>query len=108
MDVRTFTKNIDLKEEADLYIQKKIDRLARHLNPLSDAKLEVTRTSSRADSDRVVAQMTLTAGGLTLRGQESGINLFTAIDVITDVMDRQIRRYKGKFYKNSQNQSPSE
>ena len=45
MDVRTFTKNIDLNEEADLSIQKKIDRLARHLKPLSDAKLEVTRTS---------------------------------------------------------------
>lgn len=102
MDVRTFTKNIDLNEEADLYIQKKIDRLARHPKPLYDAKLEATRTSSRAESDRVVAQMTLTAGGRTLRGQESGINLFAEIDAITDVMDRQIRRYKGKFYRSSQ------
>ncbi|MDA1348573.1 MAG: ribosome-associated translation inhibitor RaiA [Chloroflexi bacterium] len=102
MDVRTFAKNIDLNEEAELYIQKKIDRLARHLKPLSDAKLEVTRTSSRAESDRVVAQMTLTAGGRTLRGQESGTNLFAAIDAITDVMDRQIRRYKGKFYRSYQ------
>ena len=102
MELQTFSKNIEISDEAQQYIQKKMDRLSRHLNSLSDGKLEVSRTSSRSEADRVVAQMTLTAGGRVLRAQESGLNLFAAIDAITDVMDRQIRKYKGKFYRTSQ------
>ena len=102
MELQTFCKNIDLNDEAQRYIQKKMDRLTRHLSSLSDGKLEVSRTSSRSEADRVVAQLTLTAGGRVLRTQESGLNLFAAIDAIADVMDRQIRRYKGKFYRTSQ------
>ncbi len=37
-----------------------------------------------------------------MRGQEKGVNLFAAVDGVTDVMDRQIRRFKGKVYKSYQ------
>ena len=102
MDLKILARNIDIDSRSQQYIQKKFARLERHLSNLSDAKLEVSRTSSRAQTDRVVAQMTLTAGGRVLRGQERGLNLFAAIDAVTDVMDRQIRRYKGKFYRSQQ------
>ena len=102
MELSTSYKNIQPNDEAERYIQKKVDRLARHLKPPSDARLEISRTSSRSPEDRVVAQMTLTAGGRTLRAQESGTNLSEAIDAVVDVMDRQISRYKGQFYRNSQ------
>ena len=58
--------------------------------------------SSRSLADRVVAQITLTAGGRTLRAQQSGANLSAAIDAVVNVMDRQISRYKGQFYRTSQ------
>ena len=45
--------------------------------------------------------MTLSAGGYTLRGQETGPNLFAAVDAVTDVMDRQIQRFKGRVYRNA-------
>ncbi len=46
--------------------------------------------------------MTLTANGYTLREQETGLNLFATIDAVTDVIDRQIQRYKGKVYRTAQ------
>ena len=46
--------------------------------------------------------MTITTSNYTLRGQESGANLFVAIDNVTDVIDRQIQRYKGKIYRSGQ------
>ena len=49
-----------------------------------------------------MAQLTLSANRHVLRGQERGPNLFEAIDAVTDVMDRQIRRYKGKVYRTEQ------
>lgn len=102
MDIKVFSKNLEWNSEAEKYVQKKFRRLERHLRPVSDAKLEVSRTSARSQTERVVVQMTLTAGGFTLRGQESGINLFAAVDAVTDVIDRQIQRYKGKVYRSEQ------
>ncbi len=63
-----YTKNLELNPEAERHIRKKFERLQRHLRSITDAKLEVSRTSARAQSDRIVAQMTLTANGYTLRG----------------------------------------
>ena len=102
MELRIFAKSVDIDARSEDYIQKKFSRLERHLPNLSDAKLEVDRTSSRSRSDRIVAQLTLSAGGRVLRGQERGPNLFAAVDSVTDVVDRQIRRYKGKFYRSEQ------
>lgn len=99
MDLRIFTRNIELNSEAEQYIEKKLKRLDRHMHGSAEAKLELSRTSSRSQTDRIVAQMTISAPGNTLRGQEAGLNLFAAIDAVTDVMDRQIRRYKTRVSK---------
>lgn len=101
MDIKIYTKNIELNGESEAYIQKKLKRLDRHLRSVSAAKLEISRISSRSQANRVLAQMTINTGGHTLRGQEDGVNLFAAIDAVTDVIDRQIRRYKGKVYRSS-------
>ena len=99
MELKISVSNIELNTNAEKYIQKKFKRLERHLRSISEAKLEVRRTSARSRDERVVAQMTLIANGYTLRGQERALDLFTAIDAVTDVMDRQIDRFKGKMYR---------
>ena len=102
VDIKIYAKNLEMNSQARSYIQKKFQRLERHLKPIADAKLEVSRMSARSQGDRIVAQMTLTTSDHTLRGQESGSNLFAATDAVTDVMDRQIQKYKGKAYRSSQ------
>ena len=102
MDLQVFARNMRLSERSEDYIEKKVARLERHLRERADAKLELSRTASRSETDRFVAQMTISAGGTTLRGQESGLTLFAAVDAVADVMDKQIRRYKGRAYRTSQ------
>ena len=102
MDLQIHATNVRLSDGAREYILKKHRRLERHLKGLSDARLELTGTSSRARDERVVAQMTLSTGRHVLRGQERGPDVYTAIDAVADVMDRQIRRYKGKVYRSEQ------
>ena len=99
MDIKIYARNLDLNPNAEDYVQKKFNRVFRHLPNMDDAKLEVSRRSSRSAEDRIHAQMTLKIGGYTLRGQESGVNLFAAVDNVTDVLDSQIRRFKGKVYR---------
>lgn len=99
MDIQIYARNLDLNPNAEDYVQKKFNRVQRHLPNMDDAKIEVSRRSSRSTGERVHAQMTLRIGGYTLRGQESGDNLFAAVDAVTDIVDRQIRRFKGKVYR---------
>lgn len=102
MEMQIFARNMRLSERSEDYIQKKVARLERHLPERADAKLELRRTARRSETDRFVAQMTISASGTTLRGQETGLTLFAAMDAVTDVMDKQIRRYKGRAYRTSQ------
>ena len=102
MDLQIHATNVRLSDGAREYILKKHRRLERHLKGLADARLELTGTSARAKDERVTAQMTLSTGRHVLRGQERGPDVYTAIDAVADVMDRQIRRYKGKVYRSEQ------
>ncbi len=102
MDMRILVRNMRLSDRSEEYIQKKMARLERHLRERADAKLELSRTAARSETDRFVAQMTINASGATLRGQENGLTLFAAVDAVADVMDKQIRRYKGRAYRTAQ------
>lgn len=102
MEIKIQARNLEITARAESYIQKKFDRLERHLSQISDAKIEVSRSSAKSKEKSVVAQMTLSTGKYTLRGQDTGENLFAAVDAVTDVVDRQIRRLKGKVYRSSQ------
>ncbi len=102
MEMQILTRNMKLSERSEDYIQKKVARLERHLHERADARLELRRTARQSETDRFIAQMTIMASGSTLRGQESGLTLFAAVDAVADVMDKQIRRYKGRAYRTSQ------
>ena len=102
MELRILVRNMKLSGHSEDYIQKKLARLERHLRENADAKLELSRTSARSETDRFVAQMTINVRGATLRGQENGLTLFAAVDAVADVMDKQIKRYKGRVYRTAQ------
>ena len=48
------------------------------------------------------AQLTRSVGDYTLRGQDAGANAFTAVDGVTDIIERQIRRFKTNIYRSRQ------
>ncbi len=94
-------RNVSLDGPTEDYARRKFDRLARHLPSMTAADLEITATSARSAEDRVVAQLTIGAAGRSLRGQERGATVRQAVDRVADVLDRQIRRYKTRFYRSS-------
>lgn len=101
------TRNMHLTERTERYARRKFARLSRHLRSMSSAELELSQTSARSAGERIVAQLTITASGRSLRGQERGASAEQAIDLVTDVLDRQIRRYKTRFYRSSSARRPA-
>lgn len=102
MDIKIHGRNVDISNDIQSYLDKKFNRLSRHLPQMMDATAEIKRTSSRAGEDRIAVQITLTVKGQVLRAQRRGSTVREAVDTAVDVMDRQIRRYKGRRYRSNQ------
>lgn len=94
-------KNLEVTESIERHIQHKIGKLGHYLPSIDEAKVELTLHKTKSAKDRLVVQVTLNHNGTLLRGEERAADAFSAIDAVTDVMQRQLERYKGKLYKSN-------
>jgi len=88
-------RGVDITEYTRSYVEKKMQRVDRHLPGLTEARIELAAENAHG-TDRNVAQVTLRAGGKILRGEERGADLFTAIDLVMEKIVRQVDRFKEK------------
>ena len=102
MEIKIHGRNVQITQGIRSYVDRKFDRLSRHLPQIMDATAEVAKTGSRSGGDRYVVQLTLMVKGQILRAQRRGSTVHEAVDTAVDVMDRQIRRYKGRRYRSRQ------
>lgn len=98
MELKVIGKNVEILEAVERYIRKKIDKLARYLPGITEAKVEVYEEKTRSPEQRFVVQVTLERKGILLRSEERAKDIYTAIDFVSDTLARQIERYKGKLY----------
>jgi len=98
MELQITGKNIKLMPTVRHYIERKLGKLSRHLLNIRESKVEVSEEKTKSPQQRFVVQVTIDSGGILLRGEERGENLFAAIDKVASIMDRQIEHYKGKLY----------
>lgn len=98
MELQITGKNVKLIPQVRHYIERKMEKLGRHLPNIIESKVEVSEEKTKSPQQRFVAQITIDSSGVLLRGEERGEDMFAAIDKVVAVMDRQIERYKGKLY----------
>ena len=97
MDLIIKGKNLDVPKNAKDYIEKKAQKFDRHLQSISKAKVEVSEEDTRSRENRYVVEVTVDSEGTFLRGEERGPDIFSAVDAVSSVMERQIRRYKQRL-----------
>lgn len=93
--------DMDVTPRLREHIQKKVGKLDRYIEPISEVRVEVSQVkSARSASDRQVAQLTLRGkGGMLLRAEERTDDIYASIDAVVDKISRQIDRYKGKHWR---------
>ncbi|RFU67431.1 ribosome-associated translation inhibitor RaiA [Bacillus sp. V59.32b] len=86
-------ENIEVTPAIREYVEKKIGKLERYFSntPTADAhvNLKVLNNTSKVE---VTVPMT----NLVLRAEEANADMYAAIDLITDKLERQIRKHKTK------------
>ncbi len=80
------------------YVERKLGKLSRHLPNIIGSKVEIFEEKTKSPQQRFVVQVTVDSSGTLFRSEERGEDLFTAIDKVASVMNRQIEHYKGKLY----------
>ncbi|GAP21028.1 ribosome hibernation-promoting factor, HPF/YfiA family [Leptolinea tardivitalis] len=95
--VEISAKNMEVTERISDYINKKVAKFDRLLPAIDEVRIDLSHLkNARSLSDRNVAQITVRGKGYILRAEERADDIFTAMDITLEKMQRQIERYKGK------------
>lgn len=91
-------ENLEVTDAIREYVEKKVDKLKRYFDtPLTSdvhVKLSVYNNEQRIE-------VTIPMKDLLLRGEEQHQDLYAAIDLVVDKLERQIRKYKTKVNRKS-------
>jgi putative sigma-54 modulation protein len=95
------SRNGKVTERQRTYIEEKLGKLDRYLdNQVTQATVELMEAQSKTEGSTHRAQVTLVGEhGIILRADQRAGDLFAAIDAVHDRLQRQIKRYKERYWR---------
>ena len=96
MELTITAKNLPSTDGVEEYAQKRLGKLDRHLRDSVPVRLVLRHESTADVNHRFVAEVTADLKGAFLRAEERAATAHAAIDLVTDVLDRQAERYKAR------------
>lgn len=100
MELQIAGTNIEVTPAAQDYIERKLNKLDKHLPDIIDVKVEISEEGTKSPQERFLVRMTVNSGvgGAVFHGEERGEDLLIAADKVIGVMTRQLEKHKGKLY----------
>ncbi|KRN28471.1 30S ribosomal interface protein S30EA [Lactobacillus selangorensis] len=92
-------ENIEVTDAIKSYVQKKINKLEKYFDGTATSTAHVNLKVYPDKTAKV--EVTIPMPYLTLRAEESSPDLYGSIDLVTDKLERQIRKYKTKINRKS-------
>lgn len=89
-------KNIEVTDAIKGYVESKIGRIEKYFK---DTDLTAT-VNLRVRGKEQIVEVTIPANKMVLRAEEKNVDLYAAIDLVSDKLERQIRKNKTKARKN--------
>ena len=85
-------RNIEVTPGLRAAVEEKIGKLDKYFNP--DTEVHVTLS---VEKERQKIEVTIPVKGNTIRAEESSTDMYVSIDLVEEIIERQIRRYKKKL-----------
>ena len=85
-------RNIEVTPGLRAAIEKKIGKLEHFFTPETEVIVSLS-----AQKDRQKIEVTIPVKGNTIRAEESSSDMYVSIDLVEEVIERQIRRYRKKL-----------
>lgn len=94
LDFKIRGENIEVTPAIREHVEKKLQKIERYFNESATANVNVNMKVYNDKQTKV--EVTIPMKNLTLRAEERHNDLYAAIDLIVDKLERQIRKYKTK------------
>lgn len=85
---------IEVTEAINEYIKSKLSRLDKYLD--DNDEVEAKAVISTKGKDQKV-EVTIWSGKYNIRAEDTNIDLYSAIDLVIDKLERQFKKYKSKI-----------
>ena len=85
---------LEVTEAINEYIKSKVARVTKYLD--DNDEVEVKALISAKGKDQKV-EVTIWSGKYNIRAEETNADLYAAIDLVVDKLEKQFRRYKDKI-----------
>ncbi len=85
-------KNLDSSDTLRSYVQEKLDRFDRLLDNPAEANVVLS-----VEKFRHMAEINISGDRLTINGKEETIDMYSAIDMVLDKLEKQIKKSKEKI-----------
>ena len=90
-------KNIDVTDGLKIAIQEKLGKLERYFTP--DTEVHVTLS---VEKERQKIEVTIPVKGNIIRSEQVSSDMYVSIDLVEEVIERQLRKYKTKIINKQQ------
>lgn len=91
MRIETHGQQIEVTPALRDYVENKLQRLSRHFDQPFDV-----RTQLSLDKPNHCAEATVNLAGKTLHADANAIDMYAAIDLLADKLDRLLMKHKSK------------
>lgn len=95
-------KNIDVTEGLKAAVNEKLGKLEKYFTP--DTNVIVTLS---VEKERQKIEVTIPVKGNIIRSEQVSNDMYVSIDLVEEVIERQLRKYKTKLPTNSRKQETS-
>jgi putative sigma-54 modulation protein len=95
MQINTRGKNMEITPALQEYVEKRLSKLEKYLGT-DNVGVDAQVTLSVARENHIV-EVTISIGGLLLRGEEATQDMYASIDLVVDKIERQIHKYKTRI-----------
>ena len=90
-------RNIDITEGLKSAVQEKLGKLERYFTPETEIHVTVS-----VEKDRQKIEVTIPVQGNIIRSEQVSSDMYVSIDLVEEVIERQLRKYKTKIVNQQQ------
>lgn len=85
-------RNIDITEGLRSAVEEKIGKLERYFNESTEVHITLS-----TEKERQKIEVTIPMKGSIIRAEQTSTDMYVAIDLVEEVIERQLRKYKNKL-----------
>ena len=93
-------RNIEVTEGLKTAVEDKIGKLEKYFSPDTEAIVTLS-----VEKDRQKIEVTIPVKGNIIRAEQSSSDMYVSIDLVEEIIERQLKKYKNKIITKQQSNS---